>query len=263
MNNIIGRDDKLMFDFCDYEVPSKIDTGAETNSIHCNNFYIKDGILYCDLLDLGNVVPFKNYQIKTVKSSNGIKNKRYCINLNFNVGQNQYNSEFTLNDRTNMKYPILMGKNFLRDNGFIVDVNQTMNERIKKINSIIKEEVDNVNQLKKVAFLISPPYLKDIYYNFNVTDSEEIMFVLETLFMQKIKPIKDLSQKINNGSDIFLMDFNPLPNGKHIWFYFENEDAWQVRVRNDNGNNVKSYGYDGDGYWEEYYDDNDVEYNNN
>lgn len=131
----------------------------------------------------------------------------------------------------------------------------------KKINILIKEEVDNVNQLKKVAFLISPPYLKDIYYNFNVTDSEEIMFVLETLFMQKIKPIKDLSQKINNGSDIFLMDFNPLPNGKHIWFYFENEDAWQVRVRNDNGNNVKSYGHDGDEYWEEYYDDDNVEYN--
>jgi hypothetical protein len=133
-----------------------------------------------------------------------------------------------------------------------------MNERIKKINSIIKEEVDSVNQLKKVAFLISPPYLKDIYYNFNITDSEEIMFILETLFMQKIKPIKDLSQRVNNGSDIFLMDPNNLlPNGKHYWFYFENEDAWQVRLRDDNGDTVKAYGHDGDEYWEEYYDDDD------
>jgi len=130
----------------------------------------------------------------------------------------------------------------------------------KKINYIIKEEVDNINQLKKVAFLISPPYLKDIYYNFNITDDEKIMFILETLFMQKIKPEKNISQKIKNGSDVFLVDVNPI-NGKHYWFYYENENAWQVRVRNDNGNNVKTYGHDGDEYWEEYYDDNDVEYN--
>jgi hypothetical protein len=84
------------------------------------------------------------------------------------------------------------------------------------------------------------------------------MFILETLFMQKIKPIKDLSQRVNNGSDIFLMDPNNLlPNGKHYWFYFENEDAWQVRLRDDNGDTVKAYGHDGDEYWEEYYDDDD------
>lgn len=132
----------------------------------------------------------------------------------------------------------------------------------KKINILIKEEIDNLNHLKKVAFLISPPYLKDIYYNFNITNSEEIMSILETLFMQKIKPINDLSQKIKNGSDIFLMDVNPLVNGKHYWFYFENEDAWQVRVRDDNGNTIKAYGHDSDEYWEEYYDENNADHFN-
>ena len=133
-------------------------------------------------------------------------------------------------------------------------VNKKMNSR--KINIILKEEVDSINRLKKIAELISPPYLNDIYYNLNITDSEEIMQILEILFNQKIKPIKNLSQQINNGSDVFLMELNPLQNGKHKWFYYESENGWQVRVHDDNGKNIKSYGEDSDGYWEENYDDN-------
>ena len=133
-------------------------------------------------------------------------------------------------------------------------VDKKMNSR--KINIILKEEVNIVNRLKKIAELISPPYLNDIYYNFNITDSEEIVQILEILFNQKIKPIKNLSQQINNGSDVYLMELKPLQNGKHKWFYYESEDGWRVRVHDDNGRSIKSYGEDSDGYWEENYDEN-------
>ena len=128
-------------------------------------------------------------------------------------------------------------------------VDKKMNSR--KINIVLKEEVDSINRVKKIAKLISPPYLNDIYYNFNITDSEEIMQILENLFIQKIKPIKNLSQQINNGSDVFLMDLDPLENGKHNWFYYESENGWQLRVHDDKGKHIKSYGEDSDGYWEE------------
>ena len=90
MDNIIGRDTKLLFDFNPVEIPSKIDTGAETNSIHCKNILLKNGILYCDILDFGEMLPFSNFKTKRVKSSNGIDNERYCVSLPFTLNGNEY-----------------------------------------------------------------------------------------------------------------------------------------------------------------------------
>jgi hypothetical protein len=131
-NNVIGSNTTIVFDFKPEGVKSKIDTGAETNSIHCSEAFIKNGNLYCKLLDQPEIMTFKDYKIKNVRSSNGLKNKRYCISLNFKLGNKSFKSDFTLNNRGKMKYPILLGKNFLDENNFLVDVSKPYSETIKE-----------------------------------------------------------------------------------------------------------------------------------
>ena len=114
--NIIGTFATLNFTTPKAEVSCKVDTGAETNSVHCTRAFIKNGKLYCELLGQSDLITFDDYTTKNVRSSNGIKNKRYCIKLKFNLGNKTFESDFTLNDRSKMKYPILLGKNFLNDN---------------------------------------------------------------------------------------------------------------------------------------------------
>ena len=45
MDNIIGRDTKIIFEFDGTEVPSKIDTGAQTSSIPCGSVFLKNGVV--------------------------------------------------------------------------------------------------------------------------------------------------------------------------------------------------------------------------
>jgi hypothetical protein len=132
--NIIGAFITLNFTTPKTEVKCKVDTGAETNSVHCTRAFIKNGKLYCELLGQSDLITFDDYTRKNVTSSNGLKNKRYCIKLQFNLGDKTFESDFTLNNRSKMKHPVLLGKNFLNDNNFIVDVtNETtpFQEQIK------------------------------------------------------------------------------------------------------------------------------------
>jgi len=120
--NVIGAFTTLNFITPKAEVSCKVDTGAETNSVHCTRVFIKNGKLYCELLGQSDLITFDDYTTKNVRSSNGLKNKRYCIKLKFNLGNKTFESDFTLNNRSKMEYPVLLGKNFLNDNNFIVDV---------------------------------------------------------------------------------------------------------------------------------------------
>jgi len=242
MDNIIGRDTKIIFEFDGTEVPSKIDTGAETSSIHCGSVFLKNGVLYCDILEKGDLIPFYGYEIRRVRSSNGKRNKRYCVNLSFLLDGKEYNCDFTLNNRGLMKYPVLLGKNFLSDNGFMVDVTQTINERI--INSSIKrilKEVDEDKLYKKISKVVSPPYVTDMYKM--GLSNKEILNVLEEIFGRSLK-----IYGIDNGGDIFVH----LKEGGQ-WIYYEEFDGsgWEVRERNEQDNVIRKYGFDGDDHFDE------------
>jgi hypothetical protein len=131
-NKVIGSNSIIIFDFKPENVKSKIDTGAETSSIHCPEAFIKKGILHCKLLDHPEFMTFKDYKTKNVKSSNGEKNKRYCVSLKFRLDDESFESDFTLNNRSKMTYPVLIGKNFLDKNNFLVDVSKPYSETTKE-----------------------------------------------------------------------------------------------------------------------------------
>lgn len=124
---VIGRFDKAEFPLLDLEeIAIKIDTGAYTSSIHCNDIVEEDGILRCTFLDEehplynGKAFIFKEYDIVFVKSSNGIQQKRYQVQSTIKIFQKAFKISLSLSARQEMRFPVLIGRKFLSKK-FIVD----------------------------------------------------------------------------------------------------------------------------------------------
>jgi hypothetical protein len=124
---IIGRLDKADFPELDLnEISIKIDTGAYTSSIHCENMEEKEGGLHCSFLDEEHPeynhksFIFKDYNKIRVKSSNGIAQSRYEIKSKIELFGKVYKISLSLSNRKEMKHPVLLGRKFLNKK-FIVD----------------------------------------------------------------------------------------------------------------------------------------------
>ena len=124
---IIGRFDKADFPMLDLEgISVKIDTGAYTSSIHCEEIVEKDEVLYCKFLDEeheqynGKEFIFKDYDIIYVRSSNGMIQKRYQVESKIKLFNKIYKISLSLSSRQEMRFPVLLGRKFL-SNKFIVD----------------------------------------------------------------------------------------------------------------------------------------------
>lgn len=95
---ILGKDQ-------DKEVMARIDTGATKSSI--------DSSLAKEL-ELGPVV-----KSKIVKSAHG-RTKRAIISLKIKLDGKEFRGDFTIADRSHMKYRVLIGQNILT-RGFLID----------------------------------------------------------------------------------------------------------------------------------------------
>lgn len=148
---IIGTVD--IIDLPDFElqdVACKIDTGADTSTIHCSDIHLADidgqKVLSFKVLDHihdawhGKWVNYKNYKTKTIRSSFGEAEERYSIQTKVVLFGRTYPIEFTLSDRKKMKYPMLLGRKFLKQH-FLVDVNQkNLSHKSKNIQSKKRQE---------------------------------------------------------------------------------------------------------------------------
>lgn len=124
---IIGRADIADFPLLDlYKIPIKIDSGAYTSSIHCTNVFVINNELICEFLDknfpqyFGKKIGFKNFKTTIVKSSNGISSKRFSVKTKIHLFEKTYPITLTLNDREEMRFPVLIGRKFLSGK-FLID----------------------------------------------------------------------------------------------------------------------------------------------
>jgi len=129
---VIGR--WVFIDLPDIDIKSvkaKVDTGAYRCSLHCDYIeeYEANGETYLSIIitDLGgqpmidHAVQVPKAGVARVRSSNGEQQERPMIVVPVHIAGEVVNAEFTLTNRQDMRFPILLGRKFLREN-FIVDV---------------------------------------------------------------------------------------------------------------------------------------------
>lgn len=108
-------------------VEAKIDTGAYTSAIHFQRIKIRkvdDQRRLVVLFQMGGhrkIKVFRRFKRVTVRSSNGEASRRYMIKTRVRLNGHVVNAQFTLFDRSDMKYQVLLGRKFLRGR-FVVDV---------------------------------------------------------------------------------------------------------------------------------------------
>lgn len=129
---VIGRIDKIdLPEFDLFDTEAKVDTGAYGCALHCHNIKIelKNGreVLTFKVLDPSHqdvqdqVYCTNKFSDKVVKNSGGITEHRYTVLTSIILFGKEYEVEFSLADRSSMKYPILLGRQFISKR-FLVDV---------------------------------------------------------------------------------------------------------------------------------------------
>lgn len=129
---LIGRSDIIdLPEFGLQQMKAKIDTGALTSAIHCSKIkLIKSGDKTMISFRVpGSTVNGKkginfqtdDFEKRNIKSSNGHIEPRYIIKTDVLLFGKRIRTEFSLTDRSVMKFPILLGRKLLR-NRFVVDV---------------------------------------------------------------------------------------------------------------------------------------------
>lgn len=131
---IIGRIEKIdLPNLSLFNLDAKIDTGAYTSSLHCHEIerFVREGQNWVKFYVLDPDHPEyeeKTYEstihkIKKVKSSNGQIEERVIIKQKTQFQKYKRTIELSLTNRSEMKYPVLIGRKFLTGS-FIVDVSK-------------------------------------------------------------------------------------------------------------------------------------------
>ncbi len=129
---IIGRIERMDIpEWLLFGLEAKIDTGAFSSSIHCHRIeaFIKNSQKWVrfSLLDPeheaynNKIFELPISDIREVKSSNGLTESRYFVRAIIQLNHRIIDTELSLTDRSEMKFPVLLGRKFLM-NRFLVDV---------------------------------------------------------------------------------------------------------------------------------------------
>lgn len=102
-------------------LPARIDTGAALTSLDARDLVVRDGIAEFRLPEKfgGQAVRLPVVGWRTVKSAEA-KERRPVVELDICVGSELLRIKANLNDRSKVKYPMLIGRDVLR-HGFAVN----------------------------------------------------------------------------------------------------------------------------------------------
>ncbi|MXO95497.1 ATP-dependent zinc protease [Erythrobacter aquimaris] len=124
-------------------IPAKIDTGARTSSLHgvVLDEFERDGEKYVRFAvdfekpHVRQICEAVHVDIRGITSSNGETQYRYVIKTPLKIGDIRFRAEISLADRSDMKFPMLIGRSSLRRR-FVVDSGyswlQTPEMKVKK-----------------------------------------------------------------------------------------------------------------------------------
>lgn len=107
------------------KLPARIDTGAATSSLDARELKVKNNMAEFKLPekygDLQLRLPVVGWQ--TIRSAD-FKERRPVVEITVCMGPKLIRAQVTLNDRSTVSYPLIVGRNILREN-FVVDCMQS------------------------------------------------------------------------------------------------------------------------------------------
>jgi hypothetical protein len=127
---IIGRAERISLpDLGVKRAPAKVDTGADLSSLWASDIKETDAGLEFKVfgskspLYTGDtvIVPKGSFELTRVASSFGHREERFVIRTPIRLARRRILATFTLADRSNKTYPVLLGRRLLHGK-FVVDV---------------------------------------------------------------------------------------------------------------------------------------------
>ena len=129
---VLGRAERVSLpEFGLVNLPAKVDTGAYSSSIDCEKVELlqqgSEQTLSFVLLRpgrdgyTGQAVTTKDFDVTEVTNANGVQ-KRFVIFADMIINEETVKCRFTLTDRSKLRYPVLIGRRFIREAAYVVDV---------------------------------------------------------------------------------------------------------------------------------------------
>lgn len=125
---ILGRSDRVDLPKLGLvNIHAKVDTGAWNCCLHCSGAQVIDGKLHFVLLDeehpefTGKPFVFNKFDQREIRNSFGETELRYVIKTTIVIFDRRIRAEFSLSNRGNLRFPVLLGRKILRDR-FLIDV---------------------------------------------------------------------------------------------------------------------------------------------
>jgi hypothetical protein len=126
---VYGWRENILINGVAEKLKAKLDTGALTSSIHAEDkeLFERDGKKWVRFIvtDPGLKKPVRTRieaplaRIAKIKEPGGQSVPREVVRLSFTIGERKMRGEFTLNNRTNMLSPVLIGRNMIKDLGWV------------------------------------------------------------------------------------------------------------------------------------------------
>jgi hypothetical protein len=132
---VVGR--RELVDFPAFQlvgVEAKIDTGAYTSALHCTHQRVEIDaatqrlVLSVRLFDErhprhdGRLLTFSTFEEREIRNSFGDVQRRFVIRTPLVLFGQTLETEFSLSDRSDLRFPVLLGRALLQQGAFVVDV---------------------------------------------------------------------------------------------------------------------------------------------
>jgi hypothetical protein len=126
---VYGWREHIQVEGVEEKLLAKLDTGALTSSIHAEEkeLYERDGKKWVRFIvsDPRAKEPKRTrieaplVRVAKIKEPNDESEMREVVRLSYQLGDRKLRGEFTLNNRSNMLAPVLIGRNCLKDLGWV------------------------------------------------------------------------------------------------------------------------------------------------
>lgn len=124
--NINGLSGGEIFDFSP-EILAKIDTGAFSGVVHAENIQEENGILRFDLMGEEKFrLETRDFHVRKVRNTHGGSKMRYLVSLEIQIGDEKFDTLLGLDDRSRMRFDMLLGRAFLNKYEILIDTHKNI-----------------------------------------------------------------------------------------------------------------------------------------